>query len=395
MESYTDFRSSPSVEQAGTVVVYSPETPPPLPSAVEHHQPDTPSFPLAVCPFHQQQQQQQQLVQQVQQEQQQQQALEEYQSLQILPPSPCCCGDGHVFVAPYVSFRPNDIWPSPPLGPGDIQSVHNSPAPENGLLLEYNYSPSSPSEWSVVSDVPAPDNALLLEYHNSPSSPSEWSVVSDHPMPDYFHQQQHQQQHAAEDLALSVHSRMSTPYAESFHPGSDAEMPTGMTDAMPGLSATSPFSSVGSPEGLQADTPVSMVMPKMELMDNQGSQHLSLILAAPITVEPTPAPVAACTPTPILAPSPASILASSPTSIAARTPVPTQAPLPAMLGRREEKNDEPYAKLIYRALMAQPDYTMTLQELYQWFRDNTTKAKNEKGGWQNSIRHNLSMNAVS
>ena len=61
------------------------------------------------------------------------------------------------------------------------------------------------------------------------------------------------------------------------------------------------------------------------------------------------------------------------------------------------KSDEPYAKLIYRALMSKPDRRMTLQEIYQWFRDNTTKAdgdKDKKGGWQNSIRHNLSMNRV-
>lgn len=59
-----------------------------------------------------------------------------------------------------------------------------------------------------------------------------------------------------------------------------------------------------------------------------------------------------------------------------------------------EKSDEPYAKLIYKAIMTRPDYSMTLQEIYQWFRDNTTKAVTETGGWQNSIRHNLSMNAV-
>lgn len=61
------------------------------------------------------------------------------------------------------------------------------------------------------------------------------------------------------------------------------------------------------------------------------------------------------------------------------------------------KSDEPYAKLIFRALMSKPDHRMTLQEIYQWFRDHTSKAdgdKDKKGGWQNSIRHNLSMNAV-
>ncbi|KAF4783764.1 fork head domain-containing protein [Colletotrichum scovillei] len=53
----------------------------------------------------------------------------------------------------------------------------------------------------------------------------------------------------------------------------------------------------------------------------------------------------------------------------------------------------PYAKLIHRALKNAPDHSMTLQELYKWFRDNTNKPqRTEKNGWQNSIRHNLSMN---
>lgn len=56
--------------------------------------------------------------------------------------------------------------------------------------------------------------------------------------------------------------------------------------------------------------------------------------------------------------------------------------------------DEPYAKLIHRALMSAPGHAMVLQEIYQWFRDNTTKGSSDTKGWMNSIRHNLSMNAV-
>jgi hypothetical protein len=55
----------------------------------------------------------------------------------------------------------------------------------------------------------------------------------------------------------------------------------------------------------------------------------------------------------------------------------------------------PYAQLIYQALMSRDDHCMSLQEIYSWFRDNTDKAKGGGKGWQNSIRHNLSMNRVS
>lgn len=60
----------------------------------------------------------------------------------------------------------------------------------------------------------------------------------------------------------------------------------------------------------------------------------------------------------------------------------------------EHGAEEPYAKLIYRALMSAPGHSMVLQEIYQWFRDNTTKGAADGKGWMNSIRHNLSMNAV-
>lgn len=62
----------------------------------------------------------------------------------------------------------------------------------------------------------------------------------------------------------------------------------------------------------------------------------------------------------------------------------------------EEKTEEPpYAQLIYRAFLSTPRQAMTLQEIYQWFRENTDKGKSTNKGWQNSIRHNLSMNHVS
>lgn len=58
------------------------------------------------------------------------------------------------------------------------------------------------------------------------------------------------------------------------------------------------------------------------------------------------------------------------------------------------KGEEPYAQLIYKAFLSTPRHAMTLQEIYRWFRENTDKGKDESKGWQNSIRHNLSMNMV-
>lgn len=64
----------------------------------------------------------------------------------------------------------------------------------------------------------------------------------------------------------------------------------------------------------------------------------------------------------------------------------------------EENNvdkEQPYAQLIYRALMGAPGHTMVLRDIYNWFRRNTDKATDkETKGWQNSIRHNLSMNGA-
>lgn len=58
--------------------------------------------------------------------------------------------------------------------------------------------------------------------------------------------------------------------------------------------------------------------------------------------------------------------------------------------------DKPYARLIYDALMQAPGNRMMLREIYDWFQRHTTKpAESGTNGWQNSIRHNLSMNQVS
>ncbi|KDN64277.1 putative fork head domain-containing protein [Colletotrichum sublineola] len=62
--------------------------------------------------------------------------------------------------------------------------------------------------------------------------------------------------------------------------------------------------------------------------------------------------------------------------------------------KESASGEEPYAKLIHKALLEAPGHSMTLQQLYKWFKDNTDKTHKPNGnkGWQNSIRHNLSMN---
>ncbi|PTU25088.1 hypothetical protein P175DRAFT_0554338 [Aspergillus ochraceoroseus IBT 24754] len=56
--------------------------------------------------------------------------------------------------------------------------------------------------------------------------------------------------------------------------------------------------------------------------------------------------------------------------------------------------DPPYSQLIYEALRTAPGKKLPLQGIYGWFEKNTAKGKDGNSkGWQNSIRHNLSMNA--
>ncbi|TKA25460.1 hypothetical protein B0A50_06327 [Salinomyces thailandicus] len=60
-----------------------------------------------------------------------------------------------------------------------------------------------------------------------------------------------------------------------------------------------------------------------------------------------------------------------------------------------ENSDPCYAQLLHRCLKEAPDHTMSLRELYDWVREHSQKAKDPKNrGWQNSVRHNLSMNAA-
>lgn len=60
----------------------------------------------------------------------------------------------------------------------------------------------------------------------------------------------------------------------------------------------------------------------------------------------------------------------------------------------DQNAESPYSKLIEQALLSTPDKKLPLQGIYDWFEKNTAKGREGSKGWQNSIRHNLSMNAV-
>ncbi|KAJ5232228.1 hypothetical protein N7468_005184 [Penicillium chermesinum] len=108
--------------------------------------------------------------------------------------------------------------------------------------------------------------------------------------------------------------------------------------------------------------------------------------------------------TPRTSPSPISISSyhSSPQPYSASSPVTVNMKTSASpqttsdYGGSEDDNhtDPPYSQLIWQALMDQPDRRLPLQKIYEWFEKNTGKGRDQtQKGWQNSIRHNLSMNA--
>lgn len=75
--------------------------------------------------------------------------------------------------------------------------------------------------------------------------------------------------------------------------------------------------------------------------------------------------------------------------------IPQCGPLTSIEEDEDTFNDKPYAIFIHEALMQAPGHRMMLKDIYEWFRQNTSKPQESgSNGWQNSIRHNLSMNKV-
>ncbi|RCK55287.1 Fork-head transcriptional regulator 2 [Candida viswanathii] len=85
-------------------------------------------------------------------------------------------------------------------------------------------------------------------------------------------------------------------------------------------------------------------------------------------------------------------LTHSPSSISANS---LQSNLDQDLSKEDAKDIKPpysYATMITQAILSNPQGVMSLSEIYNWIASHYAYYKYSKTGWQNSIRHNLSLN---
>ncbi|KAM0441094.1 hypothetical protein ACHAPT_000399 [Fusarium lateritium] len=242
----------------------------------------------------------------------------------------------------------HQAWPSPPPGPDDLDSYsyHSSPTCGSAPTTCYNPSPVSPRTWSSP-DYPLQQPSEALHHQNQQESFKDLRICTPT---------------STEGFPVQG-PQVLTPFKASMSQSLEGEvdgLPSSQSPATMPSSSAGALSGTNSPrEGLM-DTPAFMTAKKEESPAGEPGNRAS--------------------------PERQSETRESQGSSSA-------------VGAKPE---EPYAQLIYRALMGAPGHAMTLQEIYQWFRDNTNKeSKNENTGkksgknaegWQNSIRHNLSMN---
>ncbi|RGP74894.1 forkhead box o4 [Fusarium longipes] len=272
--------------------------------------------------------------------------LSQHQENQQQPSQPVHDANPYAAITSGFHYPPRNhhqVWPSPPPGPDDYDSYSYQSSPSSGSapMSCYNPSPISPRTWSSP-DFPLPQPEILQSQQNS-----------------------------------FKNLRICTPTSNEGYPVRDPRVLT-------------PFAGGCMGQGFENE--------------NDGLPRNY----SPVTIHSSSAGALSCTSSPQehLLGTPAHMMArqESPAGeqeCRASPKVKTEAP--ELKGAAANaKAEEPYAKLLYRALMSAPNHAMTLQEIYQWFRENTDKdVKKDKTerrpgknaeGWQNSIRHNLSMN---
>ncbi|KAL4962289.1 forkhead box transcription factor [Aspergillus stella-maris] len=221
------------------------------------------------------------------------------------------------------------------------------PVPEwSDPLLGSSYSTSSrplrPEMRRLPSGKHMPDN-WMQQAKSEAASLSLYKASHPHPLSHHHHyhnhqHHQHQHHHHHPGALLPPHSSYSS------------TNPTTTTSLSPSTST--------APSGMPYHhaLPLSVVSPPIKLEINRDS----------VTVAPPPPPKH-----------------TQPASISIG------------IDEADDANaDPPYSQLIYEALLTAPGKKLPLQGIYHWFEENTAKGRDRGSkGWQNSIRHNLSMNA--
>lgn len=72
--------------------------------------------------------------------------------------------------------------------------------------------------------------------------------------------------------------------------------------------------------------------------------------------------------------------------------IPAPESFPAMVDDDGQRPTHSYAVLIGMAILRAPNRRLTLAQIYKWITDNYVHYRESNQGWQNSIRHNLSLN---
>ncbi|KAJ5698875.1 hypothetical protein N7462_000880 [Penicillium macrosclerotiorum] len=170
--------------------------------------------------------------------------------------------------------------------------------------------------------------------------------------------------------------------------------PTYLSSSSAAAAAAASTSMIASPASMSQLSPQAPRRASDDLIDGQTAPAVLLRDTCdppPVHLDPSSGSSHLHT-TPPSSPLSTSSQQSSASSPASMTP--SAPPGMSDSSDQEQHGDPPYSRLIWEALHSAKNYMLPLQDIYKWFEENTAKGRDESSkGWQNSIRHNLSMNA--